>query len=245
MPGIIRDETRKLVRTPGRWRQLFHLRRWRQFFHVLFSNSRAGGWQSVTGAEQFRRRQYASYEDYVRHQQSKLQYLDLTEYDRIYRPQLRARLEKIPALQKGANVLCLGARLGTEVAAFQELGCFAIGVDLNPGPDNPLVVYGDFHNLSFPAQSVGVVFTNSLDHAFDLEKVIGEIARVLKPGGLLIIEAMRGSEEDLTPDHYASLWWNKTEDLAAAFERRGFKITQRTPFDQPWPGMQMVFARQS
>lgn len=243
MPGIIRDEAKKLARTPGRWRELFRPRRWRQFLSVLSFNRRAGEWRAVPGAEQFQRRQYASYEDYVRHQQSKLQYLDLSEYDRTYRQALRERLEKIAELKKGTKVLCLGARQGTEVAVFQELGCLACGIDLNPGPNNPFVIAGDFHDLKFPAASQNVIFTNSLDHAFDLEKVIGEIARVLAPGGMLIVEAMRGSVEENPPDHYASLWWKRTEDLAKAFERRGFKTMQREAFDRPWPGMQMCFER--
>jgi SAM-dependent methyltransferase len=241
MPGIIRDEAQKLARTPGRWRQLFHPRRWRQFFSVVRFSSRAGGWKTVAGAEQFQQRQYASYEEYVRHQQSKLQYLDLTDYDRNYRRLLHERLEKISALKKGANILCLGARQGTEVAAFQDLGCFAVGVDLNPGANNPRVMYGDFHDLQFAAQTVDVIFTNSLDHAFDLKKLIGEITRVLKPGGMLIVEAIRGGGEKSAPDHYASLWWNKTEDLIAVFERGGFKAVQRESFSEPWPGMQMCF----
>jgi hypothetical protein len=245
MPGVILDETKKLARTPGRWRELFRPRRWRQFFSILFFNARAGDWKSVPGAEEFQRRQYASYDEYVRHQQSKLQYLDLAEYDRTYRQQLRERLQKLSALKKGASVLCLGARQGTEVAAFHDLGCFAVGVDLNPGANNPLVLYGDFHNLPFSAQSVDVVFTNSLDHAFDLEKLIAEITRVLKPGGVLIIEAIRGGEEKSAPDHYASLWWKRTEDLAAVFERHCFKPVQREAFDQPWPGMLMCFVLES
>ena len=241
MPGVIGDEAKKLAHTSGRWRELFRPRRWRQFFSILRFDRGAGKWREVAGAEQFQRRQYASYEEYVRHQQSKLQYLDLTEYDRNYRVQLGARLKKIAALKKGMSVLCLGARLGTEVAAFQDLGCFAVGVDLNPGPENPRALYGDFHNLQFAAQSVDVMFTNSLDHAFDLEKLTGEIKRVLKPGGLLIIEAIRGAGENTAPDHYASLWWKRTEDLAAAFERCGFKLGQREAFEQPWPGEMMSF----
>jgi SAM-dependent methyltransferase len=241
MPGVILDEAKKLTRTPGRWRQALHMRRWRQFFSVLLFNARAGGWKTVPGREDLQQRQYASYDQYVRHQQSKLQYLDLAEYDRSYRQQLRERLQRLSALKKGASVLCLGARQGTEVAAFQDLGCFAVGVDLNPGANNPRVLPGDFHNLQFPAQCADVMFTNSLDHAFDLEKLIAEIRRVLKPGGMLIVEASRGSEEQRAPDHYASLWWGKTDGLVAAFERRGFKPVQREPFEQPWPGEQICF----
>jgi SAM-dependent methyltransferase len=244
MPGVVGDEAKKLARIPGRWRELLRPRRWRQFFSVLRFDRRAGNWQEVPGAGQFQRRQYASYGEYLRHQQSKLQYLDLTEYDRNYRRLLGERLKKIAALKKGVSVLCLGARLGTEVAAFEDLGCFAVGVDLNPGPGNPRVLHGDFHDLQFAAETADVIFTNSLDHAFDLEKLTSEIKRVLKPGGLLIIEAIRGAGENTSPDHYASLWWKKTEDLAAEFERRGFKLGQREAFEQPWPGESLVFSLQ-
>ena len=53
------------------------------------------------------------------------------------------------------TVLCLAARIGTEVKAFLDLGCFAIGIDLNPGTDNRYVVHGDFHDLQFAPKLSG------------------------------------------------------------------------------------------
>ena len=245
MSGVILDETKKLARTPGRWKQLFYPRRWRQFFSVLIFNARTGNrWKAAPGEGGFRQREYASYEQYVRHQQSKFKYLNLEEYDRNYRRVLTERLRAIAALKRGASVLCLGARQGTEVKAFQELGCFAVGVDLNPGKDNPLVLKGDFHDLQFAAESADVVFTNSLDHAFDVKKMLGEIGRVLKPGGLLIVEAIRGEEEQSAPDHYASFWWKKTEDLVALLAQNGFKAERRTAFAEPWPGEQVCLVKE-
>jgi SAM-dependent methyltransferase len=245
MSGVILDETKKLARTPGRWKQLFYPRRWRQFFSVLLFNARTGNrWKAAPDGGGFRQREYASYEQYVRHQQSKFQYLDLAEYDRNYRRVLKERLQVLALLKKGASVLCLGARQGTEVKAFQELGCFAVGVDLNPGKDNPYVLRGDFHDLQFAAESADVVFTNSLDHAFDVKKMLGEIGRVLKPGGLLIVEAIRGEEEQSAPDHYASFWWKKTEDLVALLAQNGFKAAQRKGFTEPWPGEQVCLVKE-
>ena len=75
-------------------------------------------------------------------------------------------------MKKAASVLCLGARQGTEVKAFLDLGCFAVRIDLEPGAENQFVVQGDFHDLKFPTESVDIVFTNSLDHAFDPKKMI-------------------------------------------------------------------------
>jgi SAM-dependent methyltransferase len=230
----------KTARTPRRWLQIFHPRRWRQFLAVLrFEQRGRTQWKPATGEAGFKQREYASYDQYLQHQQSKLQYLDLTEYDRNYRQQLRERLAGWTDLIRGANVLCLGARQGTEVKAFIDLGCKAIGIDLNPGGSNPLVIKGDFHNLPFDTASKDIVFTNSLDHVFDIQKVIAQVTRVLKPGGWLVIELICGEEEATAPDHYASFWWKKTDDVVALLEKHGFKAGRRLAFDQPWPGEQI------
>src|SRR5690349_19205438 len=120
MFNVLLAEAKKIARNPGRLGQALHLRRWRQLFSILRFNA---------GTGQFKRREYSSYEEYVRHQQSKFGHLDLAEYDRTYREQLRDRLRRLTWLNPGANVLCLGARQGTEVKAFHDLGCFAVGLD--------------------------------------------------------------------------------------------------------------------
>lgn len=242
MFDVIIEETKKLFRTPGRWREVFRPRRWRQFLGILWFRARAGNrWKPGAGGP-FRQREYASYAQYLRHQQSKLQYLDLAEYDRRFHAALTQRLAALGRLHAGDHVLCLGARQGTEVRAFRNLGCDAIGLDLNPGKDNPHVIQGDFHDLKFPPQSMDVIYTNSLDHVFDLGKVLGEIARVLRPGGLLVIEAMTGAQ-DTAPDQYASFWWDSPSDLTAFFGGHGFAAVQRIPFTEPWPGEQLCFNR--
>jgi len=125
--------------------------------------------------EKFKTRVYSSYEEYLEHQKQKLEYIDLEEYDVKYRDVLLERLRKLYFLKPGMTVLCLGARLGTEVKAFLDIGCFAIGIDLNPGCDNRYIVYGDFHNLQFASSSVDVIFTNALDHVFDMRQMIEEV----------------------------------------------------------------------
>jgi hypothetical protein len=80
----------------------------------------------------YRRRQYRRYVAYLQHQSRKLPRLDLSDYDREYRTVLRERLEQLPQNWRGARVLCLAARIGTEVKAFLDLGAFAVGVDINP-----------------------------------------------------------------------------------------------------------------
>jgi SAM-dependent methyltransferase len=83
----------------------------------------------------------------------------------------------------------LGARLGEEVVAFRELGFpETIGIDLNPGANNPYVTKEDFHKTSFANNSFNTVYTNSLDHSWDLESFAKEVHRILTPGGVLILE---------------------------------------------------------
>lgn len=141
---------------------------------------------------QFVRRTYASYQDYLDHQAAKLdkirERLEKKEAESL--AEFRRRFEGCAPLREARSVLCLGARLGTEVQALHQLGHFAVGIDLNPGPDNPRVLPGDFHRLVFPDGSVDAVYTNALDHAFELSTVMTEIARVLRPGGLALLDLM-------------------------------------------------------
>lgn len=194
----------------------------------------------------FSRRIYDTYEDYRIHQNSKLDRIspvELSEYDSRYRKILRERLEKLEVLKRGQNVLCLGARIGTEVKSFIDIGCFAVGIDLNPGENNHYVVHGDFHNIQFADDSVDVVFTNSLDHVFDIKQVMNEMNRVLKPDGLLIMEAIKGNKEGASPDFYASFWWEKVDDLVGLIEDSHFKLIKRSSYDLPWAGEQLCFVK--
>jgi SAM-dependent methyltransferase len=194
--------------------------------------------------QKFSRRIYSRYDDYLEHQKFKLQILDLAEYDIRYRSVLRERLERLDFLHRGMTVICLAARIGTEVKSFLDSGCFAIGIDLNPGKDNRYVVYGDFHDIQFPANLVDVVFTNSLDHVFEIEKVIDEIERVLKPSGFLIVEAHKGKKEGGKPGYFESFWWSEIDDIVNLFASSQFRLVNRCSFDYPWKGEQLCFVKE-
>ena len=126
-----------------------------------------------------------------------------------------ARFQGSPALAGARTVLCLGARLGTEVRALHGLGHFAVGIDLNPGPGNALVLHGDFHQLVFPDGSVDAVYTNALDHVFDLDRVVGEVARVLAPGGAFLAEFEVGFGEGHVPGDFEAIHWRDSDTLIA------------------------------
>jgi SAM-dependent methyltransferase len=165
--------------------------------------------------DDFASRVYASYDDYVTHQRAKLAHHlpqlndtlaeDLAEFKR--------RFSGCAPLRDARNVLCLAARLGTEVRALKELGFFAVGIDLNPGTDNHHVVTGDFHDLAFADGSVDAIYCNALDHAFDLDRLARQVDRVLLPGGLFVADILLGFERGYTPGDYEATIWKDPEAL--------------------------------
>jgi SAM-dependent methyltransferase len=198
-------------------------------------------------SEKIIKRHYANYENYIEHQQAKLSFksicpIDLVDYDARYSKILYERL-KSSNLIHGGSALCLGARQGTEVKSFLDCGCFAVGIDLNPGKNNLLVLPGDFHQIQFPDNSIDIVFSNSIDHVFDINKLLMEIVRILKIGGLFITEVGRGKNEGGSVSFYESLTWTTLDELVALIIKKGFKIALRQQIDFPFPGESIFFLR--
>ena len=193
-----------------------------------------------------RLRRYESYKAYVEHQASKLRTLSLEKYSEEFREALLERLRILSRIGHplGASVLCLGARNGAECEAFIELGYFAVGIDLNPGLNNRHVMTGDFHAIQFADASVDIVFTNALDHAFELELILGEVRRVLKPTGCFIAEIVRGSKDDggREPGAFESAWWDHVDTVADQIAAQGFSLLKRSRFTVPWVGDQFIFS---
>jgi len=183
------------------------------------------------------------YDEYLEHQADKLQYEEMTSYEPTYQLDLGERLRKVALVYPGMNVLCLGARLGAEVRAFIDQGCFAVGLDLNPGEGNRHVVHGDFHQIQYASGSVDAVFTNSLDHVFDLGGFIGEVCRVLKADGFLIMDVVKGSIEGVQPGNYESLWWERIDDILTPFLAGPFELVCRHDIAWPWDGEHIVLKR--
>lgn len=193
-----------------------------------------------------RRRRYETYEAYAAHQAAKMRTLSvqwLAEYGRELRPALFDRLAALETsglvAWAGKSVLCLGARGGAEVAAFHSLGCFAVGIDLDPGRANRHVLTGDFHATVFPPACLDFVYTNALDHVFTLAALALEVRRILRPGGTFIADAVRGTEEGRDPGEFESFDWESIDRLVEALELNGFTLVGRAPFDSPWPGEQL------
>ena len=180
--------------------------------------------------DEITQRRYATYDDYLTHQKSKYAVIGahLRENETIAHKKFKARFEACRELADCKTVVCLGARLGTEVRVLIELGHFAVGIDLEPGPSNEHVLHGDFHNLIFADASVDAVYTNCLDHIFDLDRFLAEVTRVLVPRGVLVADYQVGD----APDGYSSLNWESEAALLAEIAARGFAVQRTAPLGE-------------
>lgn len=205
------------------------------------------GWTSLA-KDSLLRKKYGSYDEYLQHQASKLGKIDwLKKYHGEFRTALKERAADLVGMRPGATVLCLGARTGAECEAFTDLGALAIGIDLNPGEANKHVVTGDFHHLQYADAVFDFAYTNALDHAMELGRMLGEVRRVLKPGGVFNAEIVLGSSDEggRDPGAYESLWWERVDSIIEAVSRSGFWVARKRPFEFPWNGVSVEFVRSS
>lgn len=177
-----------------------------------------GGWKEEA-EEGLRKRDYADYDEYLTHQKLKLDELvkikggfsnfDIFDYRLKFYARFRNLRKLLPA---AARILCCGARQGTEVDVLRDLGFRnAAGIDLNPGPDNPLVETGDMMRLAARDHSLDLIYSNCVDHSFDLDAMIREHSRALSPDGYLLYDI--AFNEDEGAGVWESIAWEREEDV--------------------------------
>lgn len=112
-------------------------------------------------------------------------------------------------LPRHAVVVDLGCGTGRSRSLFRGLGARWVGVDIGSSPavdrrsDHPTdIVTFDGVHLPFADRSIDCVYSHQvLEHVRHPERLLGEVARVLKPGAPFI-----GSTSNLEPYHAYSLW---------------------------------------
>jgi Methyltransferase domain len=232
--------------TPGGFGYIRKLRagRDRSYVHerdkhaVRHKHHGGGGWKTEREGGLIKR-DYANYEEYLTHQKLKLDEMvkmkgGFSNFDIFdYRLKFYIRFRQLTKLlSSDAAILCCGARQGTEVDVLRDLGFKkARGIDLNPGGENPLVDVGDMMKLDEADNSLDLLYSNCIDHAFDLDVMIAEHARALKPDGYLLYDVGINMEQGGGP--FEAISWDRTEDVVLRL-LRGFRSVVRLERERQW-----------
>ncbi|KAI3982049.1 hypothetical protein MKX01_018955 [Papaver californicum] len=153
---------------------------------ITTNNNKNGAANDVEGLRI--RPGYDSYEKYVQRQ-----------LDKTLNPKLRkvwiTRDWDRKVDTNDSKALCIGARVGQEVAALKRVGVpNSVGIDLVPYP--PLVMKGDFHDQPFDNSTFDFEYSNVFDHALYPSKFVREIERTLKPGGICVLHVALSRRAD-------------------------------------------------
>lgn len=182
------------------------------------------------------------YDDYIRRQGKKLiAFPDKFSANNAKKIDSFARIFKtnIITLNYPGNVLCLGARAGWEVLGAKKAGFVgSVGIDLFPASED--VIQADWHHTPFGDSLFYNVYTNSIDHCCDLDKLIAESKRVLRPGGVFFLmitqrEDWKGQDTKtrLEKSNVEFLAWDNVSEFIPIFGSFGFKLI-RSKSDGKW-----------
>ncbi|MDD5063421.1 MAG: methyltransferase domain-containing protein [Phycisphaerae bacterium] len=231
--------------TPGGYGYVRHLRKFRDTSYVYSRDKHSvrnkhhaqSGWKEQSQGD-FHYRDYKDYQEYVNHQGQKFNEIlkmrggFINEAIVAYRHRFYSRFRHLSALlPKSAHILCVGARQGTEVEVLRDIGFKnAYGIDLNPGPDNKFVRIGDFMRLENADSSLDMIYSNALDHAFNLESFFREHARVIKPDGYILYDVAGQNKEH---GAFEAAGW-KSQEVLFLLMLKYFKSVVKVETEPGW-----------
>lgn len=151
------------------------------------------------------------------------------EYLKNYVPIMNKGIKDIMKDKKGALVLDLGAGCCEASWLFARYGAEVVSIDIMPefircgqifASQNYFErLVGDVEILPFASNSFDIIFCKEiLHHVSDLNEVINEIARLLKPGGICVVwETVKGvlrrkdkmQKSGLTHHEYTFFYYKK------------------------------------
>jgi SAM-dependent methyltransferase len=136
-------------------------------------------------------------------------------------PQVLARVVELAAPQPTWTALDIGTGTGHTAFALAPHLAAVVGLDLTPemlaeaeqlraarGLNNVTFQIADAHALPYPDASVDLVTCRRAAHHFsDIDRALAEMARVLRPGGRLVIDDRSAPEDDALDDCVNDLDW--------------------------------------
>jgi SAM-dependent methyltransferase len=103
----------------------------------------------------------------------------------MLRHSVRSLLQNLPP---GSRVLDLGARSGSFSVERDDLLILRLDLEIPAVRKSGIYVSGDAARMPFAARSFDAIVANhSLEHFCDLQSTLGEMARIVKPGGALYV----------------------------------------------------------
>lgn len=172
---------------------------------------------------------YNDYNEYLKEQivRAESKWARKPQYNDIFKDNLKNTWTKVKdLLGDPKQICCMGVRDGTEVFEFRKYyqQATVYGVDITENiktiKDNTNIYLYDFNNLPEDwTNKFDLIFSNSIDHAYDIQKTVNEWYRVTKKGGCLFLELSTAPATNI--EHSFNL--DMVEDL---FANRIHKIWQ-------------------